>query len=84
MIPEWSNNSCIIPPITINGRLMTGLPPRRCCSRGAESDLLLPEWAQDMTRRGPACTLAEWAGIGHAPALNVAEQLDVLTAFLAD
>jgi pimeloyl-ACP methyl ester carboxylesterase len=37
--------------------------------RGAESDLLLPETAAEMTRRGPRAELAEIAGCGHAPAL---------------
>ncbi len=37
--------------------------------RGAESDLLLPETAAEMTRRGPGAELAEIAGCGHAPAL---------------
>jgi len=52
--------------------------------RGAKSDLLLREWAEDMTRRGPCCKFVEYEGIGHAPALNVPDQLDVLTAFLAE
>ena len=37
--------------------------------RGLDSDLLLPETAAEMTRRGPRAELAEFAGCGHAPAL---------------
>jgi len=37
--------------------------------RGADSDLLLPETAAEMTRRGPCAELTEIAGCGHAPAL---------------
>ena len=37
--------------------------------RGADSDLLLPETAAEMTRRGPRTELTEIAGCGHAPAL---------------
>ena len=37
--------------------------------RGADSDLLLPETAAEMTRRGPRAELTEIAGCGHAPAL---------------
>lgn len=51
--------------------------------RGKHSDLLLPEVAQEMTRRGPRAKLVEIAGCGHAPALNVPEQLDLVAGFLA-
>jgi pimeloyl-ACP methyl ester carboxylesterase len=37
--------------------------------RGASSDLLLPETAAEMTRRGPKAELYEVAEAGHAPAL---------------
>ena len=37
--------------------------------RGAESDLLLPETAQEMARRGPKARVVEIAGCGHAPGL---------------
>ena len=56
------------------------------CLRGAESDLVLPETAQEMLRRGPGARglaeLIEVPGCGHAPALNVASQLDPVTAFI--
>ena len=51
--------------------------------RGAESDLLLQETAEQMTRRGPHAQLAVIPGCGHAPALNVAEQIELVRAFLA-
>ncbi len=37
--------------------------------RGADSGLLLPETAAEMTRRGPCAELVEIADCGHAPAL---------------
>jgi pimeloyl-ACP methyl ester carboxylesterase len=51
--------------------------------RGAESDLLLPEVAEEMTRRGPRARLVTVPGCGHAPALNVPEQIAAIEAFLA-
>lgn len=51
--------------------------------RGAESDLLLAETAEEMTRRGPRAELIEIPGCGHAPALLDADQIDPLRAWLA-
>jgi pimeloyl-ACP methyl ester carboxylesterase len=51
--------------------------------RGAESDLLLRETAEEMTRRGPRAQLAVIPGCGHAPALNVPEQIELVRKFLA-
>lgn len=57
------------------------------CLRGAESDLVLRETTEEMQRRGPGrrgkLQLVEVEGCGHAPALNVAEQLDRVEAFVA-
>jgi pimeloyl-ACP methyl ester carboxylesterase len=50
--------------------------------RGAESDLLLPDVAEAMTIRGPRARLAEFAGCGHAPALNVPPQIEMVRGFL--
>jgi pimeloyl-ACP methyl ester carboxylesterase len=50
--------------------------------RGRESDLLLPDVAQEMTTRGPRARLVEFEGCGHAPALNVPEHLDLIAEFL--
>ncbi len=50
--------------------------------RGAESDLLLPATAREMTRRGPRATLVEFPGIGHAPALTSADQIAAIRDWL--
>lgn len=52
--------------------------------RGESSDLLLPETVQAMTRRGPCALLAEIADCGHAPALNVPHQIEMIRKFLAE
>lgn len=52
--------------------------------RGAESDLITPDWAEAMTRRGPGAELVTFQGMGHAPALNVPDQIEPIRAFLAD
>jgi len=52
------------------------------CLRGETSDLLLPEVAEEMKRRGPKATVATIAGCGHAPALNVPDQLSLVARFL--
>jgi pimeloyl-ACP methyl ester carboxylesterase len=51
--------------------------------RGAESDLLLPDVARRMTEIGPRATLVTVPGCGHAPALNVPDQIGRIMAFLA-
>ena len=55
--------------------------------RGVESDLVLKDTAEEMTRRGPGARgLLQWeeiAGCGHAPALNVPGQLALIDGFLA-
>ena len=54
--------------------------------RGEQSDLVLRETAEQMTRRGPgALGLLQWdevPGCGHAPALNVPAQLERVSAFI--
>ncbi len=50
--------------------------------RGARSDLLLPDVAEAMTRRGPGAQLVEFPECGHAPALNVAGQIEVVRGVL--
>ncbi|MBZ4210124.1 MAG: alpha/beta hydrolase [Comamonadaceae bacterium] len=56
------------------------------CLRGAESDLVLPETIDRMRRRGPGqiglLQVTEVAGCGHAPALNVPDQLDRVSNFI--
>ena len=50
--------------------------------RGATSDLLSPATAQAMTQRGPRARLVEFAGVGHAPTLVQADQVQVVQEFL--
>jgi pimeloyl-ACP methyl ester carboxylesterase len=50
--------------------------------RGAESDLLSAATAKAMTERGPRARLIEFAGVGHAPMLQHADQVDAVRDFL--
>lgn len=50
--------------------------------RGADSDLLAPETAQQMTQRGPRAQLVQFAGVGHAPTLLHEEQIAPVRSFL--
>ncbi|RYF17034.1 MAG: alpha/beta hydrolase [Comamonadaceae bacterium] len=54
--------------------------------RGAESDLVLPDAAAEMMVRGPGALglarVVEVPGCGHAPALNVPDQLQLVRAFI--
>jgi len=50
--------------------------------RGAQSDLLLRETAQEMTGRGPKARLTQFDGVGHAPALMARDQIEVVRDFL--
>lgn len=52
------------------------------CLRGEASDLLLPDVAEEMRKRGPKAVVVTIAGCGHAPALNVPEQLALVERFL--
>jgi len=52
------------------------------CLRGESSDLLLAETAEAMRQRGPRAVVVTIAGCGHAPALNVPEQLALVERFL--
>ena len=56
------------------------------CLRGAESDLVLPDTVAAMHQRGPGARgllqVIEVPGCGHAPALNVPEQLAWVAGFL--
>ena len=56
------------------------------CLRGAESDLVLAETVAHMRTRGPGARgqlqVIEVPGCGHAPALNVPEQLGWVRNFL--
>jgi pimeloyl-ACP methyl ester carboxylesterase len=50
--------------------------------RGADSGLLLPETAAEMSRRGPRAELVEIAGCGHAPALMDPGQIALVRDWL--
>jgi pimeloyl-ACP methyl ester carboxylesterase len=52
------------------------------CLRGETSDLLLAETADEMRRRGPRAVVVTIPGCGHAPALNVPAQLQLVERFL--
>ena len=57
------------------------------CLRGAQSDLVEAHTIDAMRNRGPGAQgrlqVVEVPGCGHAPALNVPAQWNVITAFLA-
>jgi pimeloyl-ACP methyl ester carboxylesterase len=53
------------------------------CLRGEASDLLLADTAEAMRQRGPKARVVTVEGCGHAPALNVPEQLELVSRFLA-
>lgn len=50
--------------------------------RGAQSDLLLRETALEMGNRGPRAPMVEIPGVGHAPMLMDAPQIDLVRQFL--
>ncbi len=50
--------------------------------RGADSDLLSPDTAAEMGRRGPRARLIELPGVGHAPTFVSDEQIDPVEWFL--
>jgi pimeloyl-ACP methyl ester carboxylesterase len=50
--------------------------------RGADSDLLSPATAAEMTRRGPKATLVEIANVGHAPTFIHEDQIAIARKFL--
>jgi pimeloyl-ACP methyl ester carboxylesterase len=52
------------------------------CLRGVKSDILLPETAAEMQRRGPRCRVEEVPGVGHAPTLDVTSQTLPVQIFL--
>ncbi len=56
------------------------------CLRGENSDLVLRDTTAEMLRRGPGARgltqVVEIPGCGHAPALNVPDQLDLIAKFI--
>jgi len=63
-------------------QLYDGITAQTLLLRGAQSDLLSAQTAQQMTQRGPRARLMEFAGVGHAPTLIAADQLDAVLSFL--
>ena len=50
--------------------------------RGKDSDLLSAATAAQMATRGPKPAIVEFAGVGHAPMLLTADQIDPVARFL--
>ena len=50
--------------------------------RGAESEVLLPMTLKEMRSRKPDLEVAEFPGVGHAPALMSDDQIKVVKDFL--
>jgi pimeloyl-ACP methyl ester carboxylesterase len=50
--------------------------------RGADSEVLLPQTVREMRNRRPDIEVVEFPGVGHAPALMSADQIDVVRRFL--
>jgi pimeloyl-ACP methyl ester carboxylesterase len=51
-------------------------------TRGAQSDLLSRETAEEMTHRGPRARLVEFPGVGHAPMFFHDDQISAVRDFL--
>lgn len=62
--------------------LYDGLTAHTLLLRGADSDLLSHPTAIAMTQRGPKARLVEFAGVGHAPTLIAADQVDAVARFV--
>jgi pimeloyl-ACP methyl ester carboxylesterase len=65
-------------------QLYDGITARTLLLRGAQSDLLSRQTAEDMMRRGPKPRLVEFAGVGHAPTLIAQDQVDAVCGFLLE
>jgi pimeloyl-ACP methyl ester carboxylesterase len=63
-------------------QLYDGITARTLLLRGAQSDLLNPETAAEMTRRGPKARLVQFEGVGHAPTLMAEDQVEAVASFL--
>ena len=62
--------------------LYDAITARTLLLRGADSDLLSRDTARAMAQRGPRAELVEFAGVGHAPTLIAADQVDTVASFL--
>ena len=63
-------------------KLYDGITAETLLLRGAQSDLLDPDTALAMTRRGPKARLVQFDGVGHAPTLVATDQVEAVTSFL--
>lgn len=52
--------------------------------RGAESDILTADTAKEMVSRKPGAKLVQFEGVGHAPTLMDAAQIEAVRAWLSD
>ncbi len=52
------------------------------CLRGETSDLLLVEDTERMVKRNPRCKVVTIKDCGHAPALNVPDQIELVRGFI--
>lgn len=60
----------------------TKLTCEMLCLRGETSDLLLATDTERMVRDNPRCTIVTIKGCGHAPALNVPDQIKLVADFV--
>lgn len=63
-------------------RMYDAITARTLLLRGAQSDLLSINTAHAMIERGPRARLVEFEGVGHAPTLVAADQVQVVRDFL--
>jgi pimeloyl-ACP methyl ester carboxylesterase len=63
-------------------QLYDQITARTLVTRGAQSDLLTPQTAHEMTQRGPRASIVEFAGVGHAPTFVAPDQVAAATKFL--
>ena len=61
---------------------LASIPCETLLLRGADSDLLDRETAQEMASRGPRARVVEFPGVGHAPTLVAADQVAAVKGFL--
>ena len=62
--------------------LYDGITAETLLLRGAQSDLLSPQTALAMTKRGPKARLVAFDGVGHAPTLIASDQVETVCGFI--
>ncbi|MCY7304889.1 MAG: alpha/beta hydrolase [Rhodoferax sp.] len=63
-------------------QLYDNIHARTLLLRGADSDTLSVATADAMAQRGPRAQVVQFAGVGHAPTLVAADQIDCVAQFL--